>query len=41
MVVCSSATTPSSIGAMRIFARVSQFSGTAVGMFISLPQVSA
>ena len=41
MVFCSSATTPSSIGATWIFARLSQLSGTAGGMFISLPQVSA
>src|SRR5258707_825315 len=41
MVFCSSATTLSSIGAIWIFARLSQLSGTAGGMFISLPQVSA
>jgi len=41
MVFCSSATTPSSIGTIRILARLSQLSGTAGGMLISLPQVSA
>jgi hypothetical protein len=41
MVFCSSVTTASLIGAILILARWSQFTATAGGTFISLPQVSA
>jgi predicted metal-dependent enzyme (double-stranded beta helix superfamily) len=41
MVFCSSPTTLSSIGVMRILARLNQCCGTEAGIPISLPQVSA